>query len=139
METWFPILVVVFMLTVAGYLVAGWWRTRTQTGTAEAEAITEGTTFYTQTGGARLDSFNATIPFASIVVTPSRITLIVFGRQHRFKKSSVRSLSRHHRFISTGLRIEHSGSEAPAFVVFWTTNFAKLASALERFDWVVGR
>lgn len=134
----FPIAVALSQLLVVGFFFTGWWRTRARTRALEAEAAAHGDDFYAQTGGARLDSFNATIPFASVVVTGSRITLTVFGREHFFDKSAVRALSRHRGFISTGLRIEHGRPEGPSFVVFWTTNFKGLRAALERLGYVVG-
>ena len=139
MEAWIPSIVVVAQALAVGAVIFGWRWARAKARIVEAEAESSGTDAYSQTGGARLDSFNATIPFATIAVTPSEITLSVLGKQHRFEKSQVQSLARHRGFLSTGLRIEHINSHAPAFVVFWTTSFPKLAGSLERLGWQVGR
>lgn len=139
MEAWIPGIAVAIQILAVAAVILGWRWARAKARNIEAEAVASGSESYSQTGGARLNSFNATIPFATIVVTPSCITLSVFAKQHRFKRSDVRSLARHRGLFSTGLRIEHSCSSAPAFVVFWSTSFPKLAGSLERLGWHVGR
>ncbi len=139
MEAWIPTIVVSIQVFAIGGVIFGWRWARAKANRVEAEAHASGIESYSQTGGSRLDSFNATIPFATIVATPAEITLSVFGKQHRFEKANVQTLARHRAFFSTGLRIEHNDSASPAFVVFWTTNFEKLANSLERLGWSVSR
>ena len=122
----------------AGLVLLGWRRARSLATSAEASARAAGETSYSQLGGARLNLFNATIPFARIVATPSRITLAVLGSQHTFERAQVRSLSRYRGLFSTGLRIEHFCEDAPSFVVFWTTNYSHLAQALQQLGYSVG-
>jgi hypothetical protein len=92
---------------------------------------------FTHTGGARLGMFNASWPFATLSATPDALRLSCLGRDYNFPKSSIRSLSRHRGIFSTGLRIKHTDSSFPAFVVFWaslffwTSGFRKLKAQLE--------
>lgn len=139
MEAWIRVIVVAIQILALGGVIFGWRWARGKANRLEAEAQVSGIESYSQTGGSRLDSFNATISFATIVATHAEITLSVFGKQHRFAKSQVRAFSRHRGFFSTGLRIEHSNSGSPTFVVFWTTSFPNLASVLERLGWSVAR
>lgn len=81
--------------------------------------------------------FNASYPFATLSVTPDALCLSCLGRDYRFPKGNIRSLSRHQGAISTGLRIEHTDPLAPKFVVFWasvffwTSGFDKLKTQME--------
>jgi hypothetical protein len=81
------------------------------------------TAAFTQTGGARLDTFNATMPFATLSGTQDALKLSCMGRDYVFPKSSIQSLSRHRGLFSVGLRIEHQEKSLPEFVVFWTSTF----------------
>ena len=92
---------------------------------------------FTQTGGARLGMFNASWPFATLSATPDVLRLTCLGRDYSFPKGSIRSLNRHRGIFSTGLRIEHTDSSFPEFVVFWaslffwTSGFQKLKTQLQ--------
>lgn len=95
------------------------------------------TATFTQTGGARLGMLNATYPFATLSATPDALRLSCLGRDCCFRKDSIRRLTRHRGVLSTGLRIEHTDSSFPDFVVFWaspffwTAGFQKLKTELE--------
>ncbi len=89
------------------------------------------TATYAQTGGARLDSFNASWPFAKLFATSDMIRLSCLGQECLFLKSNVRGLSRHRGLFSAGLRIEHAVSAYPEFVVFWSFGFETLKRGLE--------
>lgn len=78
---------------------------------------------FSQTGGARLDYFNATIPFAVLSANADAVRLTCFGSEYLFPRACIRSLRRHRGFFSTGLRIEHSVALYPKFVVFWASVF----------------
>jgi len=80
-------------------------------------------TAFTQTGGARLDSFNASMPFARLSGTQDALKLACLGRDYIFPKSSIERLSRHRGIFSVGLRIEHHEKSLPQFVVFWASAF----------------
>jgi hypothetical protein len=85
---------------------------------------------FSQIGGARLGLFNATWPFAKLVVDPEELRLTVLGIKFAFPRASITKISKYSRFVSTGLRIEHSKKRVPSFIVFWTPNFATLSREL---------
>jgi hypothetical protein len=95
------------------------------------------TATYTRTGGARLGRFNASWPFAKLSATSDVLRLSCFGRNYDFPRGSIRILSRHRGILSTGLRIEHSNTYYPDFIVFWasllpwTSGFRNLKTHLE--------
>src|SRR5262245_53785863 len=78
---------------------------------------------FTQTGGARLDWLNATMPFATLSGTPNALKLSCLGREYVFPKSRIERLSRHRGIFGVGLRIEHQEKSLPQFVVFWASAF----------------
>ena len=90
-----------------------------------------------QTGGARLDYFNASYPFATLSADSQTLRLRCLGRDYVFPKSSIRRLSRHRGFFSVGLRVEHTEQSCPQFIVFWasvffwTSGFQRLRTQLE--------
>ena len=61
----------------------------------------------------------------------TRCVLSCVGRECSFPKADVQGLSRHGGLFSTGLRIEHTVSSYPEFVVFWTFGFETLKRGLE--------
>ena len=86
---------------------------------------------FSQYGGARLGSFNATWPLAKLTVEPQRLLLTVLGFiKLAFPKSSIVRVGEHRGFISSGLRIEHRDVRAPQFIVFWTFKLPALLEAL---------
>ncbi len=92
---------------------------------------------FSQVGGARLGFFNATWPFATLAADKEGLCLYCFSKKYVFPKNQIRRLSRHRGIFSVGLRIEHSESSMPHFVVFWasiffwTSGFQKLKTELE--------
>lgn len=78
---------------------------------------------FTQTGGARLDSFNASMPLATLSGDQHALKLSCLGRDYVFLKSRIERLSRHRGIFSVGLRIEHHEESLPQFVVFWASAF----------------
>ncbi|MEP6667551.1 MAG: hypothetical protein ABJF10_00275 [Chthoniobacter sp.] len=92
---------------------------------------------FSQTGGARLDYFNATFPFATLSADADGLHLSCMGHEYLFPKDKIRRLSRHRGIFSVGLRIEHSEPSFPQFVVFWasvffwTSGFQALTTQLE--------
>jgi hypothetical protein len=63
---------------------------------------------FTQSGGARLDNFNASYPFATLSGDPDALHLSCIGRDYHFPRISIRRLSRHRGLFAVGLRIEHT-------------------------------
>jgi len=92
---------------------------------------------FTQTGGARLDWFNATFPFATLSGDSDALHLSCLGREYHFPRGSIRRLRRHRGLVSVGLQIEHTQDSVPKFIVFWasvffwTSGFQKLRTQLE--------
>lgn len=93
---------------------------------------------FSQTGGARLDYFNATFPFATLSGDFEGLRLSCMGRDYAFPKNKIRKLSRHRGIFSVGLRIQHSEPSYPesvifwASVFFWTSGFDRLRAHLQR-------
>ena len=92
---------------------------------------------FSQTGGARIDCFNATFPFATLSANTDALRLSCFGQDYAFPKDKIRRLSRHRGIFSVGLRIQHTEPSLPQFVVFWTSivfwtaGFQRLKTQLE--------
>ena len=84
------------------------------------------------TGGARIGSMNASIPFAKLTVTPQslRISLTLFG-DYRFTPEQVVSIAAYTRIpiLGWGIRITHTVSTYPEQIVFW--HLCKPARLLE--------
>jgi hypothetical protein len=101
------------------------------------------TATFTQTGGARLDGFNASWPFAKLSAAPETLRLSCLGRDYVFPRHSIQNLRRHTGIFSVGLRIEHRVQSVPGFVVFWaslffwTSGFRKLKAQLESLGYEV--
>lgn len=93
-------------------------------------------TTFTQVGGARISSFNATWPLATFEVSNSELRLRCFWTCWTFPKQQITRLSQHHH-VSTGLRIQHSIESYAPFIVFWTFGFAELKRALETSGYTV--
>jgi len=73
-------------------------------------------------GGARLDSFNATWPFARLTATRELLTLrVVWAGLFEFKPEHVRNLTEFGfiPFLGKGVQIHHHVPDYPARVVFW--------------------
>jgi hypothetical protein len=95
------------------------------------------TTTFSQTGGVRvgwgtLISFNASWPFASLLVDNSELILACLWKRWVFPRSYIRKLSKCQGIFSVGLRIEHGIESYPEFLVFWTFRFPHLQRELEQ-------
>jgi len=73
----------------------------------------------------------------TLSATSDALRLSCLGRNYDFPRSSIRLLSMHRGFLSTGLRIDHNVTSYPDFIVFWvslppwTSAFRKLETHLE--------
>lgn len=97
---------------------------------------------FTQRGGIRigegcLNAFNASWPFATFFVSPKQLFLSCFSYQYSFKPESILRLSKHRGLFSVGLRIEHTVTGYPVFLVFWTFRFRELQQRLTEFGYKV--
>src|SRR5882724_11263062 len=77
-------------------------------------------TNFSQTGGARIDSWNCTAPYA--VLTAFRDALRLSCKdEYVFPKSNIVALTRHRRLFYVGLRIAHDVPLYPSLIVFWVS------------------
>ena len=72
-------------------------------------------------GGAAVDWWNVTIPFARLSGDREALRLSCFRQDYVFDRSTIESLSRYRAMFSVGLRIEHTVALYPKFVVFWVS------------------
>ena len=93
---------------------------------------------FTQKGGARLDNFNPTWPFAKLFVSREKVKLKVFSKEYQFDKSQIIGLREYNGILFKGMIIEHNKREYPHHVVFWTFNFKKLKKNVEIVGYFVG-
>ena len=89
------------------------------------------------TGGARLELFNATWPFARLTADANTLRLSVLGAPLKFTRESVLELSAMRGFFSRGLQIKHAESAYPKRIIFWCFNLDKLMAGLRRLGWMV--
>ncbi len=100
---------------------------------------------YSQTGGARLDLFNASWPFATLTANREALQLACLGKSYTIPKKDIRGLSRYRGMFSVGLRIEHEDNSIPDFIVFWASviwfdrGFETLRFNLEKLGYTVGK
>jgi hypothetical protein len=80
---------------------------------------------FSQNGGARIDSWNVTIPYAVLSAYRDALRLSCLGQDYVFPKDRIIALSRHRGLFTVGLRIEHDVPLYPAFIVFWVAVFFK--------------
>jgi hypothetical protein len=92
---------------------------------------------FSQIGGVRLDSFNISWPFAKISVSPNTIELNCFLKKYVLKKDQLKELREYKGIFSRGLLIEHSLTNYPQHMVFWTFRFENLKKHLESMGYLV--
>jgi hypothetical protein len=83
-----------------------------------AEVIAETSGFCV--GRNWLLALNGTWPFGRLEIHSDRLVLNTLFRRYTFSRDSIISLSIFSWLFSRGLRIEHSISGYPPFVVFWS-------------------
>ena len=87
------------------------------------------TATFIQTGGARLGMFKCKLAIRHPFSHAQLLRLSCLGREYSLPKSSIRRLGRHRGMLSAGLRIEHTDSSLPEFIVF---------SPVSRLEWALG-
>lgn len=90
---------------------------------------------FKQTGGYRVGlngffSINASWPFGSLEVQPDQLVLRCLTCSYVFPAASITRVSFHQGFFSSGLRIEHSIPDYPAFILFWSSDMKELGRKL---------
>lgn len=93
---------------------------------------------FTQKGGARLDNFKATWPFAKLFVSQEKLKLKVFSKEYEFHKNRIIGLREYNGIFSKGMIIEHDMREYPHHIVFSTFSFMKLKKGVEILGHPVG-
>src|SRR5450756_2146890 len=78
---------------------------------------------FSQIGGARLDMFNASVPYAELTVFRNAIRLNCLGQEYLFAKDTIAALAKYRGLFSIGLLIRHTVPLYPKFVVFWVYLF----------------
>jgi len=97
------------------------------------------------TGGVRYgktytNAFNATWPFARLIIGPEGIQLnSTFFKIFSFSKQDITAVSKYSGFFSEGLRIEHHVADYPPFIVFWTSKLEAISIALSKNGYIYGR
>lgn len=122
---------------ILAVLFVAWLVVQLQSSRIVRRARRNGNSVCKMIGGARLAVFNATIPFATLIATSDWISISIIGREYRFHRRDIRSLSKYSSLYSTGLRIEHKQRDYPELVVFWTLNFDRLCGALGALGYVI--
>lgn len=92
---------------------------------------------FSQIGGARLDFWNASWPFAKIIVTSDMLELKCLWKKYQFTKDQVVDLRAYSGIMSKGLLIVHKLKNYPHHIVFWTLNFRKLKKVMESYGFSV--
>ncbi len=88
-------------------------------------------------GGARVDHYNATWPFASLKANKDNINLSVLGKKYIFDKDKIKNIRKYRGLFSVGLKIEHDITDMPNHIVFWTFRFKKLKKELKALGYLV--
>jgi hypothetical protein len=78
---------------------------------------------FSQIGGARLDSWNLSFPFAKLSALRNAIALSCMGQNYVFPWDNIVSLARYQGVFSVGLRINHNVPSRPDLIVFWISTF----------------
>ena len=96
---------------------------------------------YFETGGIRYgnsywSSSNFSWPFASLKASPEEISICVsfsslWTRTFTFNRSQIKSIRKKRGLWSVGIEIDHSATEIPPFILFWTFHYKTLKKHLE--------
>lgn len=84
-------------------------------------------------GNSYYEAFNATWPFAELLIGAEAISMrVAFYKFFVFPRNHIQSLSEYRGFFSKGVKIEHDLAEYPPFIVFWTFELDAVKSALDK-------
>jgi hypothetical protein len=98
---------------------------------------------FSQIGGARINSANASIPYAELSIFPNALRLTCFNQEYVFLRSNIIALAKYRGLFSTGLHIHHNVPTYPEFIVFWVSvfdwgsRFTKFKRQLQAFGYEV--
>jgi hypothetical protein len=87
-------------------------------------------------GNSRMDSFYVSYPFAKLQILNDQLIIqnrlrIVF-RQIIIPKTEIVKLENMRGFVSRGIRVYHTSSSLPRYIVFWTFSQALLFDVLQK-------
>jgi len=104
-------------------------------------------TAYSETGGIRYGrSFwmatKFTWPFATLTVTQDQISIHVtlgrlWSRTFTFDPTQIKSIRKKRVLYSVGIEIDHSITEYPIYILFWTFRYKTLKKELEKIGYEV--
>ena len=83
-------------------------------------------------GGARIGSFNATIPFARLLVEKGRATLYCFRKYELTPTNTSCEAYGSIPMLSHGVRFHHIDVDYPDPLIFWCIRRRNVLDALER-------
>ncbi len=87
-------------------------------------------------GGARIDSFNASWPLATLKADQKKIIIGIPFKTYELKKENIKTLSIHKGIISRGVKFEHNQNELPKKLIFWTPNLSEVKIELEKIGYI---
>lgn len=70
-------------------------------------------------------------PFAILSISESAVELKVLIWKWRIDSEQLKALHFVKGLVANGVQIHHTSPEAPAEIVFWSTNFKKLEAAIQ--------
>jgi hypothetical protein len=92
---------------------------------------------YSEIGGCKwgesyYGGFNVTWPLASLRVTYGSlvVSIGIFGRTFSFSPKEVVAIRKYSGFLAWGIQIEHSRSDCPPFIAFWSFSRSQLLKEL---------
>jgi hypothetical protein len=86
---------------------------------------------------------NLSWPFATIEISPERITLTakffrLIDQSFELEKSDIRAIRKMGGWFSVGILFEHRKTEYPPFLLFWMSRKNPLPAELRRMEYDVG-
>lgn len=86
-------------------------------------------------GHSRTDALNFTYPFVELYATHEvvelKISLFFYKKIFCLKRENINSIFPVKSFFSQGIKIEHSQSNIPKFIIFWTFSVDKVYKELK--------
>jgi len=76
-------------------------------------------------------ALHSTWPFAGLYVYAEELVLSTFLHRYRFPRSDISEIARYYSGLSYGLKIEHTVSNCPRFVVFWPRDVEEFEEVLD--------
>lgn len=83
-------------------------------------------------GGARVGSFNATWPFATLRITADALVLKVLFSEYSLQKVQIVRLEYFNTFLAVGVKIVHTTTKLDEHAIFWSSEPAQILAAAEK-------